>query len=154
MVSSSSPYAIFLASDLNLVVAESLELKQCLRIAPKKFYSKSIASQQRNGTSSKKAHLHTHAQLAFVCKCQHFNYCCDRHCRTIFTCHLHQQLIPHGEHLTSKWRCWMQRLERKIDWYSEAAKTNKIWRVNNAGKTFLHSIHCFSIIYFCLSTPL
>ena len=63
-----------------------------------------------------------HTRSASVCMtCQHFNYCCDRHCRTILTCHLHQRLIPHGEHLTSKCQCWMQRLERKIGWCPEAA---------------------------------
>ena len=62
---------------------------------------------------------------ASVCMtCQHFNYCCDRHCRTILTCHLHQRLIPHGDHLTSKCQCWMQRLERKIGWCPEAAWSN------------------------------
>ena len=51
-----------------------------------------------------------HTRSASVCMtCQHFNYCCDRHCRTILTCHLHQRLIPHGDHLTSKCQCWMQR---------------------------------------------
>ena len=63
-----------------------------------------------------------HTRSASVCMtCQHFNYCCDRHCRTILTCHLHQRLIPHGDHLTSKCQCWMQRLERKIGWCPEAA---------------------------------
>ncbi|WP_269609283.1 galactose oxidase [Prochlorococcus marinus] len=63
-----------------------------------------------------------HTRSASVCMtCQHFNYCCDRHCRTILTCHLHQRLIPHGDHLTSKCLCWMQRLERKIGWCPEAA---------------------------------
>ena len=67
-----------------------------------------------------------HARSASVCMtCQYFNYCCDRDCRTILTCHLHQRLIPHGDHLTSKCRCWMQRLERKIGWCPEAAWSNK-----------------------------
>ena len=66
-----------------------------------------------------------HTRSASVCMtCQHFNYCCDRHCRTILTCHLHQRLIPHGDHLTSKCQCWMQRLERKIGWCPEAAWSN------------------------------
>ena len=64
----------------------------------------------------------THTSSASVCMtCQHFNYWCDRHCRTILTCHLHQRLIPHGEHLTSKCQYWMQRQERKIGWRPEAA---------------------------------
>ena len=37
-----------------------------------------------------------------------------------FTCHLYQRLIPHGDHLTSKCQCWMQRLERKIGLCPEA----------------------------------
>ena len=40
---------------------------------------------------------------------------------SVLTCHLHQRLIPHGDHLTSKCQCWMQRLERKIGWCPEAA---------------------------------
>ena len=59
---------------------------------------------------------------ASVCMtCQYFNYCCDRNCKTILTCHLHQRIIPHGDHLTSKCRFWMQRLEKKIGWCPEAA---------------------------------
>ena len=66
-----------------------------------------------------------HTRSASVCMtCQHFNYCFDRHSRTILTYHLHQRLIPHGDHLTSKYLCWRQRLERKIGWCPEAAWSN------------------------------
>ena len=47
-----------------------------------------------------------HTRSASVCMtCQHFNYCCDRHCRTILICQLHQRLIPHREYLTSQCLC-------------------------------------------------
>ena len=53
--------------------------------------------------------------------CEHFTYTCDKSCVILLTCPLHQPLIPHGDHLTSKCLCWMQRLERKIGWCPEAA---------------------------------
>ena len=66
MASMSSPYAVFRATDWNSVVAEPIGLKQCLRITPKKFYPKSVTTQKRNGTISKKTLLSTHVQLAFA----------------------------------------------------------------------------------------
>jgi len=66
MAPTSSPYAVFRASDWNSVVAEPIGLRQCLRIAPKKFYPKSVTTQKRNGTISKKTLLSTHVQLAFA----------------------------------------------------------------------------------------
>ena len=66
MAPASSPYAVFRASDLNSVVAEPIGLRQCLRIAPKKFYPRSVTTQQRSGTISKKTLLNTHVQLAFA----------------------------------------------------------------------------------------
>ena len=66
MAPTSSPYAVFRASDWNSVGAEPIGLRQCLRIAPKKFYSRSVTTQQRSGTISKKTLLNTHVQLAFA----------------------------------------------------------------------------------------
>ena len=59
--------------------------------------------------------------IIFCMTCQHFNYCCDRHCRTVLTSHLYQLLLSHGDHQVSKCRCWMQRPEKKIGWWPEAA---------------------------------
>ena len=62
------------------------------------------------------------SRSACVCiTCQHFNYCCDKHCRTLLTCHVQQRLIPHGEHLTSRCPLWQRRLEKDIGWCPEAA---------------------------------
>jgi len=66
MAPASSPYAVFRASDWNSVVAEPIGLRQCLRIAPKKFYPRSVTTKQRSGTISKKTLLSTHVQLAFA----------------------------------------------------------------------------------------
>ena len=66
MAPTSSPYAIFRASDWNSVVAEPIGLRQCLRIAPKKFYHRSVTTPQRSGTISKKPGLNRHVQLAFA----------------------------------------------------------------------------------------
>ncbi len=62
-----------------------------------------------------------------ACDCmtfQYFKYCCDRYYRSILICLLHQCLIPHGDHLTSMWQIWIQRLERKVGWSYEAAEIN------------------------------
>ena len=66
MAPASSPYAVFRSSDWNSVVAEPIGLRQCLRIAPKKYYPRSGTAQQRSGTISKKTLLNTHVQLAFA----------------------------------------------------------------------------------------
>ena len=66
MASMSSPYAVFRATDWNSVVAEPIGLRQCPRIAPKKFYPRSVTTQKKNGTTSKKTLLNTHVQLAFA----------------------------------------------------------------------------------------
>jgi hypothetical protein len=34
----------------------------------------------------------------------------------LLTCHLHQGLIDHGEHLTHRCRGWMEDLHRQLDW--------------------------------------
>ena len=63
-----------------------------------------------------------HTRSASVCMtCQHFNYCCDRYCRTILTCHLHQRLIPQGVHLTTKCPLWHRNHEDKFGLCPEAA---------------------------------
>ena len=120
MTSASSPCAVFRSSDFNSVVAEPIGLRQCLPIASKKYYPRSVATQQKNGTFYEDTLKHTRSACVYM-TCQHYYSCCDRHCRTILTSHLHQRLIPHRDHLTSKCLCWMQRLEKKIGWCPEAA---------------------------------
>ena len=62
------------------------------------------------------------SRSACICiTCQHFNYCCDKHCRTLLTCHIQERLIPHGEHLTSRCPLWQQRREKEIGWCPAAA---------------------------------
>jgi hypothetical protein len=34
----------------------------------------------------------------------------------LLTCHLHQGLIDHGEHLTHRCSGWMEDLHRQLDW--------------------------------------
>ena len=59
---------------------------------------------------------------ASVCiTCQHFNHCCDRHCRTLLTCHIQQRIIPHGDHLTSRCPLWMPIRKKEIGWHQKAA---------------------------------
>ena len=66
MAPTSSPYAVFRASDWNSVLAEPIELRQCLRIAPKKYSPRSIATKKSSGIISKKTLLRAHVQLAFA----------------------------------------------------------------------------------------
>ena len=66
MASVSSPYALVQASDWSSAVASPIGIGQCIRINPKKFYPKSVTTQKRNGTISKKTLLSTHVQLAFA----------------------------------------------------------------------------------------
>ncbi|AAP99729.1 Predicted protein [Prochlorococcus marinus subsp. marinus str. CCMP1375] len=61
----SSPYAVFRASDLSPVVAQPIGLRQCLRVQPKKYSSKSDL-RKRVVTISKKELLECHVQLAFA----------------------------------------------------------------------------------------
>ncbi|WP_320676991.1 galactose oxidase [Prochlorococcus sp. MIT 1300] len=62
------------------------------------------------------------SRTACVCiTCQHFSYCCDKHCRTLLTCGLQQRLIPHGEHLSSRCAFWQRRSEKEIGWCPEWA---------------------------------
>jgi len=39
----------------------------------------------------------------------------------LLTCHLHQGLIAHGEHLTRRCSGWMENLRRQWDWEPEVA---------------------------------
>jgi hypothetical protein len=39
----------------------------------------------------------------------------------LLTCHLHQGLIAHGEHLTRRCSSWMENLRRQWDWEPEVA---------------------------------
>jgi len=66
MASTSSPYAIFRASDWGPVVAQPIGLRQCLRVQPKKYYPKSDAKKKTAGAISKKALSSCHVQLAFA----------------------------------------------------------------------------------------
>ena len=66
MAPTSSPYAVFRASDWNSVVAQPIGLRGCLRIAPKKFSPRGVITKQRGRTSSRKTLLGTHVQLAFA----------------------------------------------------------------------------------------
>ena len=57
------------------------------------------------------------SRSACVCMtCQHFDYSCDKHCKTLLTCRMQQRLIPHGEHLNSRCPLWTRRIEREIGW--------------------------------------
>ena len=63
-----------------------------------------------------------HACSASVCMtCQHFNYCRDRHYRTIIACPLHPSLITHGDHLISRCLLWMRQRVKEIGWCPEVA---------------------------------
>ncbi len=62
------------------------------------------------------------SRSACVCMtCQHFDYLCDRYCRTLLTCKVRQRLIPHGEHLNSRCPLWIKRLEESVSCSPEAA---------------------------------
>ena len=62
------------------------------------------------------------SRSACVCMtCQHFDYSCDKYCRTLLTCRIQERLIPHGEHLNSRCPLWMRRIEKDIGWCPEAA---------------------------------
>ena len=86
------------------------------KVLPKKRYPEEEQWEYLEEGSLKKS------RSACVCMtCQHFNYCCDKHCHTLLTCHIRQRLIPHGEHLTSRCPLWMPRREKEIGWCTEAA---------------------------------
>ena len=59
---------------------------------------------------------------ACVCMtCKHFDYTCDRHCRTVLTCQIQQRLIPHGQHLNSRCPMWFKQIQKEVGWCPEAA---------------------------------
>ena len=66
MTPTSSPYAVFRASDWNSMAEEPIGVRQCPRIVPKKYYPKSVTTKQKDGTTSKQALLNTHVQLTFA----------------------------------------------------------------------------------------
>jgi hypothetical protein len=39
----------------------------------------------------------------------------------VLSCHLHQGLVAHGEHLTQRCSCWTEDLHRQRGWAAEAA---------------------------------
>ncbi len=57
----SSPYAIFRASDLNYVFDQPIAPKDYLRIRPKRIYVKKVFQQSKSANLSKH-----HVQLAFA----------------------------------------------------------------------------------------
>ena len=66
MAPTSSPYAVFRASDWSPVVAEPIGLGQCLRIQPKKYYRKNGIQKKSNGNTWKKVPSKSHVQLSFA----------------------------------------------------------------------------------------
>ena len=53
--------------------------------------------------------------------CSHFIYRQDLNCIILLGCNLQHRLIYHGDHLTSHCNLWMQRREKEIGCYLEAA---------------------------------
>jgi hypothetical protein len=52
------------------------------------------------------------ARSSRVCMtCQHFRYEVGRHCVILFTCPIHQGLIPQGKQLTKRCAQWVARQE-------------------------------------------
>ncbi len=62
----SSPYSVFRAEDFDFSRAEPIGIGQCVRIAPKKYYSNRVPSKMENGNSSKKKRLILPVQLSFA----------------------------------------------------------------------------------------
>ena len=60
------------------------------------------------------------ARSSRVCMtCQHFRYEVGRHCVTLLTCPIHQDLIPQGEYLTKRCAQWVARREEVMGWCAE-----------------------------------
>ena len=121
MPPASSLYAIFRTSDWSPVVAEPIGLCQCLRIQPPKVLPKKRYPEEEQWEYLEEGSLKKSRSACVCMTCQHFNYCCDKHCHTLLTYHVRQRLIPHGEHLTSRCPLWMPRREKEIGWCPEAA---------------------------------
>ncbi len=62
------------------------------------------------------------SRSTFVCiTCQYFDFSCDKYCRTLIVCRLHQCLIPHADHLTSRCFFWQKLAESGIGACQEVA---------------------------------
>jgi len=66
MTSASSPYAVFRAGDFGLPSYSPIGIGQCLRISPKKYYTKKDIQTAKNGSISKKGSIKDHVQLKFA----------------------------------------------------------------------------------------
>jgi hypothetical protein len=53
--------------------------------------------------------------------CQFFRHHPGPDCIPLLTCHLHQGLIAHGEHLTHRYSGWTEDLHRHRGWAPEVA---------------------------------
>ena len=53
--------------------------------------------------------------------CHWFRHHAGVNCIPVLACHLHQSLIPHGEHLTSRCQGWTDDMVRQRSWAPEAA---------------------------------
>jgi len=53
--------------------------------------------------------------------CHFFRHHPGPECIPLLTCHLHQGLIAHGEHLTHRCRGWTEDLHRRRGWAPEVA---------------------------------
>ncbi len=94
----------------------SMPAYRAQKVLPKKAYAEEESWEYIEEDRLKRS------RSACVCMtCEHFDYCCDKHCRTVLTCRIQQRLIPHGEHLNSRCPLWIRRIEKKTNWYPEAA---------------------------------
>jgi hypothetical protein len=53
--------------------------------------------------------------------CHWFRHHAGVNCIPVLACHLHQSLIPHGEHLTSRCQGWTDDMVRQRSWAPGAA---------------------------------
>jgi hypothetical protein len=53
--------------------------------------------------------------------CHWFRHHAGVNCIPVLTCHLHQGLIAHGEHLTSRCQGWTDDMSRQQGWAPEVA---------------------------------
>ena len=60
--------------------------------------------------------LHTSRSHQVCMTCHFFRHHPGANGIPLLTCHLHQGLIDHGEHLTHRCRGWMEDLHRQLDW--------------------------------------
>jgi hypothetical protein len=65
--------------------------------------------------------LHTSRSHQVCMTCHFFRHHPGPDSIPLLTCHLHQGLIAHGEHLTRRCSGWMENLRRQWDWEPEVA---------------------------------